>query len=69
MCAEWNVSRVLHHEREQISKNQILERVQIGVIKPDCSGACDIALGIGVEHVLKLFLGHFTHRFQTDERT
>ncbi len=55
MSAKGDVARILHHMGQEIAKDQIFEGVEIGVSLPDVERPLDVALGVGVEHVLHQF--------------
>ena len=67
MRAEGDVARILHHVGQQIAEHRILERVEFDVALPDRAGALDVALGVGVEHVLQQFGGDVVHMLEADD--
>ena len=68
MRAIGDVARVFHHVGEQVAEHPILQRVEFGVALPDRAGALDVALRIGVEHVLQQFGRDFVHVLEADDR-
>ena len=53
MGAERDVARILHHVRQEIAEDRVFEGVELGVPLPDVARPLDVALGVGVEHVLQ----------------
>ncbi len=66
MGAERDVARVFHHVGQKVAKHRILERVEFGVALPDRARAFDVALGVGVEHVLHQLGRDFVHVLEAD---
>ena len=66
--AERNVARVFHHVGQQVAKHRVFERVEFGVALPDRARAFDVALRVGVEHVLHQLGRHFVHVLEADDR-
>ena len=53
---------------QKVAKHQILERVEFDVALPNGARALDVALSIGVEHVLHQFRRHIVHVLEADDR-
>ncbi len=68
MGAESDVARILHHMREQIAEHRVFERVEIDVARPHIERPLDVALGVGVEHVLHQFGRELIHVLDADDR-
>src|SRR5271165_304316 len=67
MRAESDIARVLHHVRQQITEDRVFQGVKVGVPLPHLARPLDVALGIGVEHVLHEFSCHFVHVLDVDD--
>ena len=52
---------------KQIAEHRIFERVEFGVPLPDVERPLDVALGVGVEHVLHQFGREFVHVLDADD--
>ena len=68
MGAERDVARILHHVRQEIAEHQVFQRVEIDVPLPDVERPLDVALGVGVEHVLHQFGRELVHVLDADDR-
>ena len=68
MGAEGDVARILHHMGQEIAEDRIFEGVEIGVPLPDVERPLDVALGVGVEHVLHQFEREVVHVLDADDR-
>ena len=67
MGAERDVARILHHMRQKIAEHRIFERIEIDVPLPDVERPLDVALGVGVEHVLHQFGRELVHVLDADD--
>ena len=57
----------LHHVREQIAEDRVLQRVEVGVSLPDVVRALGVAPDICVEHVLQQFERNPGHVPEADD--
>ena len=67
MGAEGDVARILHHMRQEIAEHRVFQRVEIGVPLPDVARPLDVALRVGVEHVLHQFGREIVHVLDADD--
>ena len=67
MGAERDVARILHHMRQEIAEHQVFQRVQFDIPLPDVERPLDVALGVGVEHVLHQFGRELVHVLDADD--
>ena len=67
MRAEGDVARILHHMGEQVAEDRVLQRVEFGVALPDVVRPLDVALRVGVEHVLHQFGREVVHVLDADD--
>ena len=67
MGAERDVARIFHHVGQQVAEHRVLERVELRVVLPHRARALDVALRIGVEHVLHQLGGDVVHVLEADD--
>ena len=67
MGAEGDVARILHHMRQKIAEHRVFQRVEIDVPLPDVERPLDVALGVGVEHVLHELGREVVHVLDADD--
>ena len=54
MRAEADIARILHHVGQQLAEERGVHGVDLAVRAPHRRGLLDVALGVGVEHLLEL---------------